>query len=109
MSKRGKIIAVSSTKGGPGKTTLVGCIADTLSFMGYSVALLDVDPNQNLTNWVSKRKKERDAGTGAGEAFYGITMESQQEDALIVKDCRRLAETHDFVLIDAAGVKSQSL
>ncbi|MFH1157944.1 MAG: ParA family protein [Pseudomonadota bacterium] len=109
MSKRGKIIAVSSTKGGPGKTTLVGCIADTLSFMGYRVALLDVDPNQNLTNWVGKRKKEREGGTGAGEAFYNITLESQQEDEMIVKDCRRLADSHDFVLIDVAGVKSQSI
>jgi len=110
MIKKGKIIAISSTKGGPGKTTLAGCLGDSLSILGYKVAFLDVDPNQNLTHWVNKRKQVRaEEGAGPEEAFMGVTLETQPEDEQIVKDCRRLAQTHDFVIVDVAGVKSQSL
>lgn len=107
MQAKGKVITISSTKGGPGKTTIVGCIADTMSVMGYKVAVLDVDPNQNFTSWYKKLAEERSAGQKV--AFSGITAESQLEDEMIVRDISRLRSDHDFVIVDVAGVKSQSL
>ena len=109
MNKKGKIIAVSSTKGGPGKTTLAGCLGDALASLGYKVAFLDVDPNQNLTHWYNKRKAERGEFPDPDEPFAGVTLVTQPEDEQIVKDCRRLALENDFVIVDLAGVKSQSL
>ncbi len=130
MTRKGKIIAVSSTKGGPGKTTITGNIGDALASLGYKVAFLDVDPNQNLTDWYywprPKKKKMDGAATGEKDGgapikenkaaanevtthFSGVTLESQIDAEQIVKDCRRLAKDHDFVIIDGAGVASQSL
>jgi chromosome partitioning protein len=109
MKKKGKIIAVSSSKGGPGKTILSGNVADALAILGYKVAALDVDPNQNLTDWFNKGKEISKATGQPNDCFMGITLETQMEDDQIVKDCRRLAMEHDFVIVDVAGVKSQSL
>lgn len=46
-----KVIALVSSKGGAGKTTLAACLAAELSNRGIDVALLDVDPQQTLSDW----------------------------------------------------------
>lgn len=93
------IIAISSTKGGPGKTTVSGCLAD---YWGkkMQVALLDTDPNQNLSNWYAKKEP------GVFNNVFLLT--SKDEDSLI-SDAKRLQQEHDIVLIDVAGVSSKSL
>ena len=43
------IIAISSSKGGPGKTNTVANLADYWALKGKKVAMLDSDPNKNLS------------------------------------------------------------
>lgn len=94
------IIAISSTKGGPGKTTVTGCLADHWAKSGKKVAVLDTDPNQNFTSWFNKR---------TGTAFDGVTLLKSEHEDNIVKEARGLANEHDVVIIDVAGVSSKSL
>ena len=48
------IIAVAGRKGGVGKSTLAGNLAGEFVSMGYSVALLDSDPQHSLAAWASQ-------------------------------------------------------
>ncbi len=95
------IIAVSSSKGGPGKTTTVASLADCWALSGYQVALIDSDPNKNLTKWYEKQV--------FAEAFQKIELKTQGDEEKIIEDAENLATNHDIVLIDVAGVKSKSL
>lgn len=94
------IITISSSKGGTGKTTISGCMADHLASQGKSVAVLDTDPNHNLTSWYNKR---------LGKAFDGVKLQQAADEEHIIDDALSVAETHDFVIIDVAGVSSKSL
>ena len=46
------IVAVANQKGGVGKTTLVVHLGSWLSRRGYRVALVDGDPQGNLSSWL---------------------------------------------------------
>jgi len=94
------IIALSSTKGGPGKTTVTACLADFFALEGRKVAILDTDPNQNMTNWYRK------SGDGA---FKDIVLRSQVDEDKIIDDSEALSAEAEIVLIDVAGVASRSL
>ena len=45
-----KVIAVVNQKGGSGKTTTSGSLAAGAAKLGYRVAVLDIDPQCNLTS-----------------------------------------------------------
>ena len=45
------VIAVTARKGGVGKSTLTGNLAVELYELGYTVKVLDTDPQQSLTKW----------------------------------------------------------
>jgi len=47
------VIAVTGRKGGIGKSTLTGNLAIELYALGYTVKVLDTDPQQSLKNWAS--------------------------------------------------------
>jgi chromosome partitioning protein len=94
------IIALSSTKGGPGKTTATACLADFFALEGRKVAVLDTDPNQNMTNWYGKSQDG---------AFEGIVLRSQDDEDKIIDDTEALSAEAEIVLIDVAGVASRSL
>lgn len=47
-----QIIAISSHKGGTGKTTTAGALGDLLAQAGRRVLLVDLDPQASLSHWL---------------------------------------------------------
>ena len=94
------ILAVSSTKGGPGKTTLAACLADHWLAAGHSIALLDTDPNRNLMHWFEKRSLG---------AFAGAIAAAEPDEDAIIASAEALAARVDRLVIDVAGVGSRAL
>jgi chromosome partitioning protein len=48
-----KVVAVTGRKGGIGKSTITGNLAGELTALGYSVRVLDTDPQQSLLGWAN--------------------------------------------------------
>ncbi|WP_263788012.1 ParA family protein [Salinibacter grassmerensis] len=53
-------LSVVNQKGGVGKTTTTVCLATALSRLGYSVLVVDLDPQMNGTKWMLGRELEDD-------------------------------------------------
>lgn len=83
------IIAVVNQKGGAGKTTVAVHLAVHLFDRGLSVALLDNDPQQSASRWISRTEP-------------GITCRTVLETRPLVEEVQELEETHDVVIADAA-------
>lgn len=99
--KQAKIITVSSSKGGAGKTTTLMCLADYWAQNGKKVALLDTDPNKSLSRWYEK---------GSRKGYFGnIEFAQQLNDKEIIGTARDLITRADLLLIDVAGIASISL
>lgn len=90
------IITMATTKGGAGKTTVAQMITGAVHRQGYSVAVIDTDPNGTLSNWLN--------------ASTGMAIEHKQvlDESKIVSEARKLARKHDLVVIDTAGARSQA-
>lgn len=95
------IIAVSSSKGGPGKTNTVANLADYWALKGKSVFVLDSDPNKNLSKWYSKKALD--------DAFAGVELQTIEDEEKIIDAAEAAAREYDIVLIDVAGVRSRAL
>ncbi len=95
------IIAVSSSKGGPGKTNAVANLADYWALKGKSVSMLDSDPNKNLTKWYSKKALDN--------AFEGVKLQTIEDEEKIIDAAEDAAQENDIVIIDVAGVRSRAL
>jgi chromosome partitioning protein len=54
------ILAITINKGGVGKTTLTKHIATAATDAGLNVMVLDMDTQQNATNWAKRRKAKHD-------------------------------------------------
>ena len=75
----GTIITVAQQKGGAGKTTLTAHLAVAFKDAGKSVALVDIDPQQSLSNWFRLRKelyedaedgiRDRSPSRGLGDVY----------------------------------------
>lgn len=89
------IIAIATSKGGSGKTTLAACLADYWAKKSLRVECLDTDPNRNLHDWLR---------TGNG----GTICTAVEEEALL-DAAERAAETADRVVIDVAGSLAKGL
>ncbi|MBK3798658.1 AAA family ATPase [Azospirillum brasilense] len=94
MSKA-TIIAVANSKGGVGKTTTTGCLAEHWHRAGRRVVCFDTDRNQNLSTWLDRAK-------------FGVTCTPLDEEE-IVERVLEAATDADVVLIDVAGSLARGL
>jgi len=85
------IIAVAGRKGGVGKSTIVGNLAAEFAAMGWSVIVLDADPQHSLAAWAAQ-----------GEGMLSRCVEKVKggnTEALRAK-ARSAEKAADVVLID---------
>lgn len=90
----GRVITVAQQKGGAGKTTLVAHLAVSWSGKGRRIAVVDIDPQASLTQWVAIRRTTRADGE-AGFTFVSLA------GWRLAAEVERLAREHDAVLIDS--------
>ncbi|MDO5528593.1 MAG: ParA family partition ATPase [Paracoccus sp. (in: a-proteobacteria)] len=88
----GRIITIAQQKGGSGKTTLAVNLSTDLRARGYSVALVDTDPQGSLGRWYMERIErsgEDEALEFSTSSAWGVSYESE-----------KLKKRFDFVVID---------
>ncbi|MEA5508177.1 AAA family ATPase [Crocosphaera sp. UHCC 0190] len=94
---------VFTCKGGVGKTTVAAHLAGALALQGFDIALLDLDPEQNLHKLVGDGVYVPNPG-GVGntiEVFNGKTWneESARNCKIVICDCSPALERNDESLI----------
>ncbi len=82
-----KVIAILNQKGGVGKTTIAAHLAYALHKAGYSVLLIDSDPQGSLRDW---------SAASEGELLSVIGLDRET----LAKDVEAMKGGYDFVVID---------
>ena len=90
-STRPRIIALVSTKGGSGKSTVAASLAGELMKRGIKVALLDADPQRTLTAW-----------HGNDGPLQALPIGSAT-GASVAPSIKALAADADVLIVDTAG------
>ena len=89
------VIAISSPKGGVGKTTAATIFATILAESGAPVIVIDADPNKNVLGWAQRPRCPTNL----------IVLPADKEDT-IVAQIDAAQEKASFVIIDLEGVAS---
>lgn len=84
------IIAVTSLKGGVGKSTISQNIAVCFAHMGYKVAIVDTDTNASSVHWSGLRNEE----------LPHITVIGLTDASALSKNIKQLHEDYDIIVID---------
>ncbi len=127
-----RVIAVTSGKGGVGKTNLVGNLAVALSGKGQRVVIIDADvglanidiifnlrPEYNIRDVVSARKSLSQVMVTTrhgikiipgGSGFAELTQMNEGEKLSLLSEFESLADMADIILVDTgAGISSNIL
>ncbi len=91
-----KVVAVSVNRGGTGKTMITRSLATAAAAAGLTVLILDMDTQQNSTNWRKRRPKELTL------PLVQFTTENDLEETLQ----RARAAECDLVVIDTPPGRS---
>ncbi|MCF3638636.1 ParA family protein [Rhizobium sp. TRM95111] len=94
------VITFANTKGGAGKTTAVLLVACELSRMGFSVVVLDADPQHWISRWYEMSAAARP---------QTLSVVSYVTTATIDQHVRQARARADFVLVDLPGARSSLL
>lgn len=82
----GKIVSITTQKGGVGKTTLAHNLGAGLAQRGYKVLFVDMDGNADLTR-----------AAGAGMPPYGLSMLEVMQDQAKAKDLIQHLPNYDII------------
>lgn len=101
--KRGIILGVTASKGGPGKSTTAQNLAAEYSRQGFKVCIVDADKQGSARKWGDRRNE--------------LTIEFPELPRVVVKsqigDIRQglidESKLYDIVIVDVAGRKSVEL
>lgn len=103
-------ICTATTKGGAGKTTLLVNLAADLRRNGYSVAVVDADPQQHAARWVLHGlASPREVGAQLIDGRHGITVAANVSERDIMERIIDLAGRSDAVLVDLQGSANQAM
>ena len=86
------VVTIASSKGGPGKTTVIMLLAGRLAAEGLKVAALDADPTRAFSRWA--------ANTYEGAE---LTVQAETDEARLAHLIDAESRTADLVLVDTAG------
>lgn len=89
------VIVTASSKGGAGKSTLTLVLAQALSMVGASVAIVDADPNRPLLRW------------RGGKSKSPIEVIGDVTESNIIKVIREQSAIRQFVLVDLEGTANR--
>lgn len=89
------VIAVSSPKGGAGKTTTVTVLATVLAERGAQVTVIDADPNKNVVDWAKLPGKPDN-----------LSVLGEVSEETIVDQIEAASEKSSFVIVDLEGTAS---
>ena len=90
----GKILAFTNQKGGTGKTTLSANLTVLWSNSQYKVAVIDVDNQKSLTNWIDARKKYY------GEEDIGFDVLPYNPHSFC-EDIKNIKRKYNFIILDS--------
>lgn len=95
------VITTANSKGGSGKTTSVLLLSEQLAISGAKVAILDLDPNQNIVIWANQR--------GEQGKMTPFTVHPRPAEGQVVSTIEQLEDTCRYLLIDTEGTADQLL
>lgn len=90
-----KVLALVSSKGGSGKSTIAAYVAVAAAQAGKRVVILDADPQGSLLAWSGRRQ----------DSNVGVVRIDPSKVPEAVKRIREHGET-DLVVVDTAGIAS---
>jgi chromosome partitioning protein len=104
-SRGAHVVVVGNEKGGSGKSTVAMHLAVALLRAGYAVATLDLDAHQqSLTRYLENRRVFSEAHGAALPMPGNHVAVPECVDSIDLAAVRsRLAEAHDYVVIDTPG------
>jgi len=86
------VITFANTKGGAGKTTMALVVAGELAKRGFRVAMLDADPQQWVSRWMTRMVKM---------PKFSIIAHIDADN--IEKTIKDLKKRNDYVVVDLPG------
>jgi chromosome partitioning protein len=102
---KAKIILISNTKGGCGKTTLAVHLWTGILNQGYSIGTIDMDFHQSsLTKYLSNRWAYfNEKCMKIPEIDHKLVTHADLDDQIFDITIRRMMVQHDFIIIDMPG------